>query len=62
MVGGQYTIETRDMDTYLLPHKAVLEGRGRLTKADGSDDYTAQEITLTKWRLELVSVGKVQNE
>ena len=34
--GGQYTIETRDMDEYLLPHKAVLEVRGRLTKADGS--------------------------
>ena len=43
--GGQYTIETRDMDAYLLPHKAVLEVRGRLTKADGSGDYTDQEIT-----------------
>ena len=31
--GGQYTIETRDMDAYLLPHKAVLEVRCRSVKA-----------------------------
>ena len=45
--GGQYAIETRYMDAYQLPHKAVLEVRGRLTKADGSGDYTDQEIMLT---------------
>lgn len=51
--GGQYTIETRDMDAYLLPHKAVLEVRGRLVVAATNADYAAQEITLTNggWSL-----------
>ena len=56
--GGQYTIETRDMDAYLLRHKAVLEVRDRLTKADGSGDYTAQEITLTNGGWSLFRSGK----
>lgn len=58
--GGQYTIETRDMDAYLLPHKAVLEVRGRLTKADGSGDYTDQEITLTNGGWSLFRSGKYE--
>ena len=51
--GGRYTIETRDMDAYLLPHKAVLEVRGRLVVAATDADYAAQEITLTNggWSL-----------
>ena len=51
--GGQYTIETRDLDAYLLPHKALLEVRGRLVVAATDADYAAQEITLTNggWSL-----------
>ena len=45
--GRQYTIETQDMNEYLLPHRAVLEVCGRLTKVDDSGDYAAKEVTLT---------------
>ena len=48
------------MDAYLLPHKAVLKVRGRLTKADGSGDYTAQEITLTNGGTSLFWSGKYE--
>ena len=41
------TRSKHDMDAYLLPHKAVLEVRGQLTKADGSGVFVAQEITFT---------------
>ena len=58
--GGQNTIETQDIDAYLLPHKAVLEVRGRLTKADGSGDYTDQEITLTNGGWSLFRSGKYE--
>ena len=58
--GRQYTIETRDMDAYLLLLKAILEVRGRLTKADGSGDYTAQEITLTNGGWSLFRSGKYE--
>ena len=45
---------------YLLPHKAVLEVRGRLTKADGSGDYVAQEIMLTNGGRSLFRSGKYE--
>ena len=51
---GQYIIETIDSDQYLLPHKAVLEVRGRLVKqADGSDYNDDDAITLVNggWSL-----------
>ena len=58
--GGQYTIETRDMDAYLLPYKEVLEVRGRLTKADGSGDHTDEEIMLTNGGWSLFRSGKYE--
>ena len=58
--GGQYTIETRVMDAYLLPHKAVLEVRSRLTKADGSGDLVAQEITSTNGGFSFFRSGKYE--
>jgi hypothetical protein len=50
---GQHTIETKDLDEYLLPHKAVLEVRGRLVKNDGSDYDPDDKVTLTNngWSL-----------
>ena len=51
---GQHIIETIDSDQYLLPHKAVLEVRGRLVKqADGSDYNDDDAITLVNggWSL-----------
>ena len=45
---------------YLLPHKAVLEVRCRLTIADGSGDYVAQEITLTNGGWSLFHLGKYE--
>ncbi len=51
--GGIYNIETKDMDAYLLPHKAMLEIRGRLVVAATDADYVAQEVSLTNggWSL-----------
>ena len=52
--GGIYTIETRDSDVYLLPHKAVLHVRGRLHDVTNDGDYAAgAEVTLTNggWSL-----------
>ena len=48
------------MDAYLLPHKAVLEVPGRLTKADGPGDYVAQEIKLTNGGWSLFRWGKYE--
>ena len=50
---GDHTIETRDLDKYLLPHKAVLEVRGRLVKEDGINYADTDAITLTNngWSL-----------
>ena len=47
-------IETRDLDEYLLPHKAMLEIRGRLVKTvDGIAFAPEDEITLVNngWSL-----------
>ena len=47
-------IETRDLDEYLLPHKAMLEIRGRLVKTvDGTAFAPEDEITLVNngWSL-----------
>ena len=60
MDGGQYMIETRDMDAQLLPRKGILEVRGRLTKADGSGDYVAQEKPLTNGGWSLFRSGKYE--
>ena len=50
---GSHLIETRDLDEYLLPHKAVLEVRGRLVKEDGTNYANTAAITLTNngWSL-----------
>ena len=50
---GYHLIETRDLDEYLLPHKAVLEVRGRLVKEDGTNYANTDAITLTNngWSL-----------
>ncbi|XP_065193174.1 uncharacterized protein LOC135824369 [Sycon ciliatum] len=50
----QHIIETKDLDEYLLPHKALLEVRGRLVKAaDGSNYDPDDVITLSNngWSL-----------
>ena len=50
----QHIIETKDLDEYLLPHKALLEVRGRLVKAaDGSNYGPDDVITLSNngWSL-----------
>lgn len=45
--GQLISIETKDLDEYLLPHKAVLEIRGRLKQAGNGADYDADDnITL----------------
>src|SRR5664279_2810915 len=43
---GQRIIETQDLDQYLLPHKAVLEIRGRLQKNDNTNYNANDKITL----------------
>src|SRR5664279_1747098 len=43
---GQRIIETQDLDQYLLPHKAVLEIRGRLQKNDNTNYNAGDKITL----------------
>ena len=50
---GDHTIKTRDLDVYLLPHKAVLEVRGRLVKEDGTNYANTDAITITNngWSL-----------
>ena len=50
---GDHTIKTRDLDEYLLPHKAVLEVRGRLVKEDGTNYANTDAITITNngWSL-----------
>ena len=50
---GYHNIETRDLDEYLLPHKAVLEVRGRLVKENGTNyaNTDANTITNNGWSL-----------
>jgi len=43
---GQRIIETQDLDQYLLPHKGVLEVRGKLVKNDNSNYNAGDKITL----------------
>lgn len=40
---GQIIIETKDLDSYLYPHNAVLEVRGRLVKASNDSNYAATD-------------------
>ena len=42
---GEHTIETRDLDEYLLPHKAMLKARGKLVKEDDTDGTTINAAT-----------------
>ena len=44
---GERKIETRDMDEYLLPHKAMLEVRGRLVKETDDTKYAATDAITT---------------
>ena len=41
---GEHKIETRDLDKYLLPHKVMLEGRGKLVKAADNSNYATTDV------------------
>ncbi len=43
---GLRTLETRAVDVYYLPHKAFLEVRGKLVKADGTNYAANDSVTL----------------
>ena len=50
---GQHIVETKDLDEYLLPHKSLIEVRGRLVKNDGTDYNPEDDIALVNngWSL-----------
>ncbi|DAC81746.1 TPA_asm: hexon [Trichoplax MELD virus] len=57
---GSYLIETRDEDVYLLPHKAVIEIRGNLTKDSGSLYNADDAVTLVNNGLSLFRSAQYQ--
>lgn len=50
---GEQIIETKNLNDYLLPHKAMLEVRGKLVQTDGNDFPALTNITLVNngWSL-----------
>ena len=50
---GDHTIYVKDDNIYLLPHKAYVEVRGKLVKADGSNYAATDAVSLTNngWSL-----------
>ena len=50
---GRHVLETRDLDIFLLPHKAFLEVRGKLVKNDNTNYAANNNVALVNngWSL-----------